>query len=195
MMANKSQAKPWTKQFELEFWMAYEDGYYLDRVRAKYELFGVNDYFDKKVDLAVDVGGGKFGGALYFFKQAHRKVLIDILAKDYLRMNTIPDDVTTISSDFGDLLLEDDSVDALFAWSVLDHALTKKHFYKGQAELARVLRPNGLLFFEQLLSDTPKDGHTIVLSEDEVLSGFKRLVKLEVMSPDRFYAVFTKEKI
>ena len=179
----------WTKEFELEYWTAHKDEEYLTRCENKYKIFDIDGYFDKKVDLAVDVGGGKFGGALYYFKRAKRKVLIDALAKEYIQMNTIPEDVIALSSDFSSLPLEDNSVDVLFAWSVLCHSLTKEHFYKGQAELVRVLK--GLLFFEQRLLKKPCQGHTLVLSKEEILDEFGRLIKLkEIEAEDRIYVVY-----
>jgi len=182
-------ADKWTKEFELEYWTAYDDEKYLKTCEDKYKLFGVDDYFDREIYLAADVGGGKFGGALYFFKWAHRKILADILAEEYKQMKTIPDDITAYKADFSCLPLSDKSVDALFAWSVLDHALSKEHFYEGQAELVRVLK--GLLFFEQRLLAEPRLGHTVVLSKEEMLKGFSRLTKLkETEVGGRIYAVY-----
>lgn len=181
----------WTKEFELEYWTAYGDEYYLDKCREKYDLFDVDSYFDKKVELAVDVGGGKFGGALYFFKQAQRKVLIDILAKEYDRMHTVPEDIIPAPCDFAYLPYGEEMIDVLFAWSVLGHALSEGHFYKGQAELVRILRPGGLFFFEQRLLDKPCQGHTVVLSKDEILKGFSKLNKIkEMVVNERVYVVY-----
>ena len=90
----------------------------------------------------------------------------------YLEKGTVPFGMDCIKSDFSDIPLSDNLVDVLFAWEVLDHALTSNHFDKGVSELCRVLKPGGLLFFSHPLHNEPKLGHVVIKNSEEIIKEF-----------------------
>ena len=170
----------WSPDFELDYWRAHKKQFYLDDVERLHKLFHVDELISARfahttVKDVLDVGGGAYGGELYFYKGGTNRVLFDYLADQYEQMGTVPSGVKCVKGDFGKMPFKDNSFDIIFAWEVLDHALSVGHFKRGQAELVRILKPNGILFFNHPMFSEPKRGHTVVLSKDEILNGFMEL--------------------
>lgn len=163
----------WTPAFELEYWMAHEDAFYLQSVQTKWDLFGVGSLLG--LETVVDVGGGKFGGALGLVEHGPRKFLADALADTFAKWGGLPADVCPVGCDFGDLHLESGTVDVLFAWNVYDHADNDGHFQQGLCEAVRVLRDGGLFLGTFPLRVSPTRGHPICLTEARVRAGLGQL--------------------
>lgn len=163
----------WTKDFEMEYWLAEKDDYYLDNLRIKYQLFEVDKYLDKSINTAVDIGGGKFGGALYLFRDANRSILIDLLCSKYKNLGCLPKHIEMLENDFSTLSLEDDTADVVFAWNVYDHASNLNHFNTGVSEAIRILKDKGLFFGSFPLRKSPKPGHPLCISKESVLNQLK----------------------
>jgi len=166
--------KNWSPQFAIKFWGAHPDSYYLGHVREKYNIFNIDNicaahFKNNSPKVAIDIGGGKLGGALYWYDKAKESYLVDLLADEFKEMNKIPSHVETVKADFNNLPFKDDSVDVIFIWETLDHSLTEEHFKSGLQELKRVLRKGGLLFFQHVKRQTPRAGHTIIV-------GFKQII-------------------
>ena len=85
----------------------------------------------------------------------------------------MPFSMNCMRGDFGDLPIGDAVADVVFAWEVLDHALTNNHFNAGVRELCRVLKPGGLMFFNHPLHDEPKPGHTVIKTKEDIIDSFK----------------------
>jgi len=175
----------WTKEHAMDYMTAHPDGFYLAKLNERYQGFRV-DYWirNQPADLVVDVGGGVLGGALALTGIGKKRILIDYCADEYEKIGKLPKNVKAVQADFAELPLEDNSVDILFAWEVLDHALTDEHFVKGQNELVRVLKPGGLMFFFHPLRSKPKKGHTVVKGEPEIRKGFNKLKILHGVKED-----------
>jgi SAM-dependent methyltransferase len=197
----------WNKDSELLYWDAESDEYYLNRLKTKYDNFSVNaliyEYFaGRPIRNVFDIGGGKFGGALYFYKGEGKKVLIDVLGNEFVARGKIPPDVLVCVSDFIQIPFVDESADIVFAWEVLDHALTWSHFQHGQKELARLLAPGGLLFFHVPIRVEPDSLHIATPNADEIMLGFpslkvindltKRIPRISVLR-DQVFTVLTKD--
>jgi SAM-dependent methyltransferase len=147
----------------------------------------------------IDIGGGMYGGALQFFKGGENRLLFDYLADVYVDRKKLPTDIKAVKGNFDKLPFPDNSVDVIFAWEVLDHALTKDHFIRGQKEIVRVLKNDGLLFFNHPIPQRKKKGHTIIVNPNQILNGFK---DLQLVNPTtsltrkhvEFCAIFTKSE-
>jgi len=178
--------KSWTPEFELVYWTAHEDEFYLKDVERLHKLFNVDKiikerFGDCQVQSVIDVGGGAYGGELYFYKDgAIDRILYDYIADEYERMGKVPTGIKCVKGDFATIPYPDNSFDVVFAWEVLDHALSVGHFKRGQAELIRILKPNGLMFFNHPLFSKPKPGHTIVLTMDVIMEGFSNLKLMDI---------------
>lgn len=168
--------KNWTKQHAMDYMTAHPDSFYLAKLGERYQGFHVDRWLKARpCDLVVDIGGGVLGGALAVTSIGKRRMLIDYCADEYKKIGKLPEGVETIRADFAKLPLDDNTVDILFAWEVLDHAVTKKHFDKGQKELVRVLKPGGIMFFFHPLRSKPKNCHTVIKTEAEISKGFEEL--------------------
>lgn len=173
----------WFPEFELEYWRAHDAEFYIKDIERLYKKFNVEEFTrvrfaNKKVKRVLEVGGGAFGGELHFYKEGETRILFDYLADVYEKMGHVPDGVKCVKGDFAQMPFPDNSFDVIFACEVLDHALSVGHFLRGQRELARVLRPDGLLFFNHPLFSKGKRGHTIIRSQEEILEGFSGMVLL-----------------
>ena len=170
----------WTPEFELDYWTQHDNETYLNDIERLHKVFDIDSATKKSLVLqdpgiVLEVGGGKMGGELQFYKHGKRRILFDKLADTFKEMGNVPDDVECITGDFDNIPLPDDSVDVIFAWEVLDHAISKEHYTNGQKELTRVLKPDGILFFNHPLRKFPTLGHNVVVDEQEILHGFKEL--------------------
>jgi len=170
----------WTPKYELEYWTAHEKQFYLKDIERLHKLFNVTkiieDYFQNiPISNVLDVGGGAYGGEFNFYSGGTDRILFDYLADTYEEMGNVPNGVKCVKGDFGKMPFNGNSFDIIFAWEVLDHALSVGHFQRGQSELTRILKPHGLLFFNHPLYARSRKGHTVILSREEVLLGFSEL--------------------
>ncbi|KKN75721.1 hypothetical protein LCGC14_0378250 [marine sediment metagenome] len=184
--------KPWTKEHELAYWNAESDDYYLANIRQKYKLFNVDrvtkdwsgmpDDCMTHLKTAIDIGGGAYGGALYYFgnnsdkamiKVQHR-ILIDALTPEFRAMGKVPAYIDSITADFDNIPLKDEVADLLFAWNVFDHATSNEHFILGMFEVKRLLKPGGLFFGSFPLREQPSNGHPVTLTEQLVMRQLTR---------------------
>ena len=177
------QCNKWCPKFELEYWNSAKriEKDFIKDVQDLYEIFnveGVVNSFSTKPSTIVDVGGGAYGGALRFCSFGEQKILFDYLANEFISMGHLPKDIKIIQGDFRHITLPNNYADVVFAWEVLDHALTNEHFKQGQKELIRILKPQGVLFFNQPLLNLPKPGHIIIKTKDEICLGFLELITL-----------------
>lgn len=159
----------WTKKAEMVYWTAKEDDYYLSNIRFKYETLNVQEYFPNKVNLAVDVGGGKFGGALYYFQSSEKKILVDALAPEFRQLGNLPEHIDTITADFANIPLKDAVADSVFCWNTLDHCNSISHFFAGITEVIRLLKQGGLLFLTVPLRDKPNDNHPVCIKQEYIM--------------------------
>ncbi|KKL92516.1 hypothetical protein LCGC14_1883880, partial [marine sediment metagenome] len=167
----------WSPDFEMKYWNNHNDDFYINDIKRVYNVFDVDNVIldnigPDNIDNVVEVGGGAYGGALRLFPFANSKYSIDIAMNEFLKKGKIPSNINCIKSDFGDLPINTNSAGVVFAWEVLDHALTNKHFNAGITELCRILKPGGLLFFNHPLNNISKLGHTVIKDEKEIIDSF-----------------------
>lgn len=174
----------WSKQAELEFWVSEPEEQHIQRIRQKYELFSaerlISTYisrprFTTYPTIIMDVGGGMFGGGLCFYHGRGQKILVDVLGEDYVKAGHLSSEVLVCTSDFDHIPFVSNTVAVIFAWEVLDHALTWEHFQQGQRELVRLLAPGGLLFFQLPLRPEGDNLHIPTSDEKEIMDGFAGL--------------------
>jgi SAM-dependent methyltransferase len=92
---------------------------------------------------ALEVGSGAHG--LIFFFQAGKKVGVDPLADHYRELFPAwQHKAETIAAEGESLPLDDSSFDVVLCDNVVDHAESPRRIVE---EIARVLRPGGLLYF------------------------------------------------
>jgi len=197
----------WTKESELAFWASEPDKYYISRLWDKYVNFCVDSVISKHfqnrtIRTVMDVGGGKFGGALYFYLGTGKKILVDVLGAEFAKEGKIPSDVLICTSNFVHIPFVDNSVDILFAWEALDHALVWSHFQQGQKEFIRLLAPGGLLFVHIPLRASPDSFHIATPDANEIIEGFKPLrvidnfnemVPKHSLMHDQVFTILTKD--
>lgn len=145
----------WTPEYELEYWAGIDPKEYIAGLTRKYKRFNID--LPDNPELVVDVGGGKFGGALHLYRAGQRRVMVDLLADDFNVHG-----IECINSDFTNLPFDDKSVDVLFTWEVYDHADDEQHFWEGIDEALRVLK--GTWLFQHRLRPQPIIGHPTTIS-------------------------------
>ena len=168
----------WSPDFEMEYWNNHDDEFYIDDIRRVYNAFEVDKIIVENMDTlsiktVMEVGGGAYGGALRFFPFTSEKYSIDLAMDKFLEKGKVPLGMNCIKSDFANLPFNDSVADVVFAWEVLDHALTPNHFDKGVAELCRIMKPGALLFFNHPLHDKPKPGHTVIKTSEDIFTAFR----------------------
>ena len=176
--ANKYLGK-WSPEFEMKYWNARndDDGFYIKDIKRLYDEFDVDKFIVDNIDTStiknvVEVGGGAYGGALRFFPLSVKKYAIDLSMDLFLKKGKIPKSISCIKADFSDIPINSGTAEVVFAWEVLDHALTDNHFYAGIDELCRIMRPGAVLFFNQPLHSEPRNGHTVVKTKAEIIAAF-----------------------
>lgn len=172
----------WNPKYEMEYWNGVTDISCKNKIASKYKYFNVDgiiaDHFIKTPNIAIDIAGGMFGGALQYFN-ANKKILIDYLADEFVKMGKIPADVKAQKGNFCNLPFENKTVDVIFCWEALDHCNSLEDFQIAQQEINRVLAPKGILFFEMPIRPKPINGHLISLeciNRDEIVNGFNGTV-------------------
>lgn len=174
-----SKLESWNPKFELDYWNSEnrDDSFYLYDIERLHKFFKVNDvvnlcFQEREIKIVVDIGGGAYGGELNFFKRGKKRFLFDILCNEYLKMGKLPKDIDCVNGDFASIPFVSNSIDVIFAWEVLDHALSPEHFEQGQEEMFRILKSKGLLFFNHPLVSVPKAGHIVIKTKEEIIKKF-----------------------
>lgn len=177
----------WKPEYELEYWLKYEEKEYINKINDKYKYFKVEEiikkHFNKNnLNFVIDIGGGKYGGFLYFFKDGRNRVLFDFLADSFVegneKLNKLPKDIKGVAGSFCDIPFSDNSIDIIFCCEALDHSDSYRDFLKAQKEIVRVLSVGGLLFFEIPLRTRPIQGHPVVIGAEKIVGGFGDLTTI-----------------
>lgn len=159
----------WTRKFELEYARAHDYAFFHDVVKTKWDLFGCEwilrkHFGNTPIRRAIDIGGGRIGGALGFVSIKTQRLLVDALAHEFKRMGDLPSETLVYTCDFADIPLISNTAEVVFAWNVFDRARDIGHFVAGLKESQRILAPNGLFFGSFPLRREPRNGHPICLS-------------------------------
>lgn len=167
----------WSKKTELAYWTAHDKSFHDANILKKYQFFDVDSYysgqeFEDVVDLAVDIGGGMFGGALQFFFKAKRYILVDALAKEFRILGRLNGSIDSVTANFDDTPLIDNIADVVFAWNVYDHADDMEHFTEGVFEAMRILKPGGLFFGAFPMRKQPNDNHPVCITPNDIYEVF-----------------------
>jgi len=175
----KNKVDPWTPEQELLYWNGHDDDFFLENLKEKSLIFNVDLFLEDLTSndseiVAVDIGGGAYGGALQFAKEFNESILVDKLAPNYREMGKLPKWVDTVTADFEKIPLQDSSADVIFAWNVYDHARSQAHFIIGVDEAKRILKPGGLFFGSFPMRQEPKNGHPYCVKEQLVERQFHR---------------------
>lgn len=185
----------WNEAEEMAYWTAEEDKYYTENIRKKYfDFFDVDSYFDKQIDTVVDIGGGAFGGALFYFLKAKRLILVDALARQFREMGKLQSSIDTITADFTDIPLKDSSADVVFAWNVYDHANSIEHFEDGVFEAMRILKLGGLFFGAFPLRLKANNNHPICITRNLVFKQLK-LFNLAILKENIIGEMYYRDNI
>lgn len=195
----------WTPEYELDYWRGNPEEFYIKYITRKYDIFQVEDMIKKHaknpLDIVMDIGGGKYAGALYSFKEGKRRILYDLLAERFLnggeKLNKIPTGVECISGDFRKLPFSDNSVDIIFCWEALDHCNSNEQFISAKGEILRVLSNGGLLFYEHPIRRVASKGHPFVKSKEQLLDWTNimdvlSLKTVDIGGCDELYVVMRK---
>ena len=179
--------KEWTKEFELDYWQSHDVDFYHDSVKLKWDLFGAEQalrvlFHNERIDMAIDIGGGRVGGALGFI-EAENKLLVDALVDEFAVMGDLPIGVVGYCCDFARIALSSSIADVVCAWNVFDHAQNMDHFYQGVQEAIRLLKDGGVFLGTFPLRSQPREGHPIAL---DVVAVEKAVCELKLI---RFFEV------
>lgn len=198
--------KKWTCEYEINYWDTVSDDECKHKIKKKYDYFKVEEiilkYFNGTPNVAIDIAGGMWGGALQFFNAKH-KILVDYLADKFKNEGKLPKDVEIFNNTFCNLPFENNSVDVIFCWEALDHCNNITEFKTAQKEILRVLSKGGILFFEMPMRKSQINGHLISIQQinhDELINGFSGLQILQRIdkaqsfgSPNPFILIMQKE--
>lgn len=176
--------REWTPQYELEYWNGNpNESFYTEYIKKKYIYFSPEDKISKYIkcplDKVMDIGGGRYGGSLYFYRGGKEQILFDYLANDFLQSKKLHQQIIPVQGTFTDIPYPDNSISVIFCWEALDHSLNEQEFFKGQDEITRILQPGGLLFFECPMRPAPQDGHAVTRNMNQLLFGFRKLQVIE----------------
>ena len=128
-----------------------------------------------------DIGGGPMGGSLdnvlrCFSSALNNFTLVDPLIDKFDNCFTLPKIVQEVNAFSDDIPLPSEAYDLVFCWEALDHCDNLTKFIFSIKEITRLLRKDGVLFFEMPLRETLIDGHPIyegVISQREIVDMFK----------------------
>ena len=174
--------KKWD-DFKVDHWLVNKLGWFwsphqpLSYSTATLRMCGKNS-------LSVcDIGSGPLGGSLINVRACFKNVLnnftiVDPLVDnlDYYLSNSISKNVQKVNAFSDDIPLPSESYDLVFCWETLDHCDNLTKFIFSIKEITRLLRKDGVLFFEMPLRETLIDGHPIykgVISQSEIVDMFK----------------------
>jgi hypothetical protein len=174
-------ALPWSPEFEMDYVNQTSPDELRQRHHTHYALFNVRGTVRRfrpgHLAVVCEVGCGAIGGLLSAYSEGVVRLAIDPLADLYVQKFGKPAYVHDFIKAYAHQIpLRDWFVDVLFCLEALDHCQDMAHFYQSQAELARILRPKGLLFFMLPARDTQKehDGHPCTPTLNQVRDGFAR---------------------
>jgi ubiquinone/menaquinone biosynthesis C-methylase UbiE len=174
----------WTPDYEMDFWNNAQN--YIESLRKKYVYFDVDKKIDKyiacPIEKVMDIGGGEYGGALYYYKGGKERILFDFLANTFSKRGKMGADIKCIQGSFDSLPFDESSISVIFCWEAFDHSQNIEMYKKAQDELVRVLAVGGLVFFECPIRPKPQTGHPVCRTFQEVLEGFHGIKILEQSS-------------
>ena len=165
----------------MDYWETYDEQVYISELIKRYASFHVDSiiadqFHDRDIKVIMAVGGGMLGGALSLYSKSGTKVLVDVLGEEFSKLGKISSDILICSSDFNHIPFASNTIDIIFAWDVLDHALSWRHFQQGQAELVRLLAFQGLLFVRvPIRREGENVFHIPTPDKNEIMEGFKDL--------------------
>lgn len=168
-------AEPWTPEYEMsEWWDKVSAEEWLDIMMKKMANFNPGVVHCNTIEnkIVVDVGGGKYGGALRFFKTNNKLFLVDPLVKQF---EPIPW-ITMLPGYCHSIPIEYGTVDVLFCIETLDHCRSLAYFFESIDQIRLVLKLGGIAYFQMPLRDEPIDGHPIsaqVINVSKILDAFE----------------------
>jgi|SRR6185503_11160966 len=187
----------WIPEYELKWWNEVDEKDYLEKLRAKYDHFQVEKYLHTLPNIVLEVGGGKYGGALHFYHKGAQRVLWDPLARNFDRLPgtfALPGYARDI------WIFNDNQVDVIFCIEALDHCQSPEELFESLEELKRVLAPGGYLFFQIPLRLEPIAHHPISLKNvcfQEIKNRFYGMIVSEQyqsgITPNDMYLVINKK--
>lgn len=161
----------WSPEYEMGYWDKISKGKYLEQLKRKYDKLEVEKFVKGPVGVAVDIGGGMYGGVFNFLKGSWVRIIVDLLAHTFFERGTLPFDVVAIDADFASIPLPTNYADVVFALEVFDHANSVKQLKSGIRESVRILKPGGLFFMHHIFRDRPIEGHIVCeLKEADILA-------------------------
>ena len=183
----------WEKETELEHIDRMEEKsgpnqckyqYMANLLMSKWRDFAFEIESSSPSFSALDVGGGPLGGALPLCKLAistmKSGVLLDPLVDEYREIPDcpkLPDYIQPIKGFSDDIPFEDNKFDVVFNWECLDHCDNLDIFKKSIKESIRVLKKDGMIFFEMPIRDKLVAGHPIhtgIISVEEIIGLFEQ---------------------
>lgn len=193
----------WSKDYELShYWDVIDRQDYLNQMAIKMNRLRV-DRFAPAVNpqVCVDVGGGKYGGALHFYTKGRHRVVVDALADTFEPI----DGISFLPGYSNSLPIAANSVDVLFCIECLDHCDDFLDLFESLAQLTHVLAPGGILFFQMPLRAAPIEGHpvsSLIVEPGQIIDflngpGFELLYRDQISgtSPRDLYLVIKKRRI
>jgi SAM-dependent methyltransferase len=170
------------QDFRVEYWLEEKVGWgilggfpYTNTKIVPTRIYG-------KDSLNVcDIGGGPMGGSLapvqkYFSNALNNFTLVDPLIDKFDNCFTLPKFVQEVNAFSDDIPLLSEAYDLIFCWEALDHCDNLTKFIFSIKEIIRLLRKDGVLFFEMPLRENQIDGHPIykgIISQREIVDMFK----------------------
>jgi SAM-dependent methyltransferase len=175
----------WKEYNELRYWKkrVREEGelahdHYMHAYTAHFGLEPA--FYDGKVLL--DIGCGP-RGSLEWATGAARRIGLDPLAKEYLRLGADRHHMDYIAASSEAIPLADASCDAVFSFNSLDHV---EDVERSAAEIRRVLRPGGIFLLLVDVNHPPTDCEPHELTpgrlRDLFTDGFRR-ERFEILEP------------
>lgn len=175
----------WKEYNELRYWkkrVSEEGELAHDHYAHAYTAhFGLEpSFYDGKVLL--DIGCGP-RGSLEWATGAARRIGLDPLAKEYLRLGADRHRMEYIAAPSESIPLPDASCDAVFSFNSLDHV---EDVERSAAEIRRVLRPGGIFLLLVDVNHPPTDCEPHELTpgrlRDLFAVGFRR-ERFEILEP------------
>ena len=179
--------EPWSPDFEMAYFRGMPLAELRERHKTHMEIFGVEaairEHYPNPVETVMEVGCGPIGGLLSAYKGGKNRFSVEPLAVNYARELSASDyasleGITLLPCFSYNIPLQDRYVDIAFCLECLDHCPDMDLFFKSQSELARVLKPGGLLFFMLPARDDREcghDGHPCNPSGKEIVASFQQL--------------------
>jgi ubiquinone/menaquinone biosynthesis C-methylase UbiE len=130
--------------------------------------FGLEDsYYDKKIIL--DIGCGP-RGSLEWASMASRRIGLDPLADEYLRLGANQHQMEYVCSPSEDIPMEDAECDAVFSFNSLDHV---ERVDQTLGEIKRITRPGGIFLLLVEVNHPPTDCEPHELTPKKIVECLK----------------------